>query len=98
MAARLSALRAGRFSPPGIFLVLIFVTGCVDPRAIVWLEGFGKLKKSTSSGTRTGDLPACSVVPQPLRYHVPYFGVALLIFIVAIVIYILFYMMVTGHC
>jgi hypothetical protein len=30
----------------------------------VWLEGLGKLKKSTSSGTRTGDLPACSIVPQ----------------------------------
>jgi hypothetical protein len=26
------------------------------PRAIVWLEGLDKLKKSTSSGTRTGDL------------------------------------------
>jgi hypothetical protein len=31
----------------------------------VWLEGLGKLKKSTSSGARTGDLPACSIVPQP---------------------------------
>jgi hypothetical protein len=31
----------------------------------VQLEGLGKLKKSTSSGTRTGDLPACSIVPQP---------------------------------
>jgi hypothetical protein len=31
----------------------------------VWLEGLGKLKKSTSSGIRTGDLPACSIVPQP---------------------------------
>jgi hypothetical protein len=31
----------------------------------VRLEGLGKLKKSTSSGTRTGDLPACSIVPQP---------------------------------
>jgi hypothetical protein len=29
------------------------------------LEGLGKLKKSTSSGTQTGDLPACSIVPQP---------------------------------
>jgi hypothetical protein len=39
---------------------------CVDPRAIVRLEELGKLKKYTSSGTRTGDLPACSVVPQPI--------------------------------
>jgi hypothetical protein len=29
------------------------------------LEGFGKLKKSTSSGIRTGDLPVCSIVSQP---------------------------------
>jgi hypothetical protein len=32
------------------------------PRAIVWLEG---LKKSTLSGIWTGDLPVCSIVPQP---------------------------------
>jgi hypothetical protein len=51
--------------PPGRFLVLIFVRGWVDPGAIVWLEGLGKLKKCTSSGTWTGDLPACSIVPQP---------------------------------
>jgi hypothetical protein len=31
----------------------------------VRLEGLGKLKKSTSSGIRSRDLPACSVVPQP---------------------------------
>jgi hypothetical protein len=36
-----------------------------SPRAIVRLEGLGKLKKSTSSGTRTGDFAACSIVPQP---------------------------------
>jgi hypothetical protein len=53
------------FLPPGRFLVLIFVRGWVDPRAIVQLEGLGKLKKSTSSGTWTGDLLACSIVPQP---------------------------------
>jgi hypothetical protein len=54
MAARLSALRAGRFLPPGKFLVLM-----------VRLERLGKLKKSTSFETRTGDLPACSMVPHP---------------------------------
>jgi hypothetical protein len=32
----------------------------------VLLEGLCKLKKSTSSGIRTGDLPACSIVPQPI--------------------------------
>jgi hypothetical protein len=31
----------------------------------VRLEGLGKLKKSTSSGAGTCDLPACSIVPQP---------------------------------
>jgi hypothetical protein len=31
----------------------------------VWLEGLGKFKKSISSGTQTGDLPACSIIPQP---------------------------------
>jgi hypothetical protein len=31
----------------------------------VQLEGLGKLKKSISSGTRIGDLPACSIMPQP---------------------------------
>jgi hypothetical protein len=49
---------------PGIFLVHISVSW-VDPRATVWVEGLGKLKKSTSSETRNGDLPACSTVPQP---------------------------------
>jgi hypothetical protein len=58
MAVRLSALRAGRFLPPR----KISVRGWVDPRAIVRLEG---LKKSTLSGTWTGDLPVCSIVPQP---------------------------------
>jgi hypothetical protein len=65
MAARLSALRAGHFLPPGRFLVLICVRGWVDHRAIVRLKGLGTLKKSTSSGTRSGDLPACIIVPQP---------------------------------
>jgi hypothetical protein len=65
MAVRLSALSAGRFLPPGRFLVLLSFRGWVDPRAIVRLEGLGKLKNSTSSGTRTGDLQAWRIVPQP---------------------------------
>jgi hypothetical protein len=50
---------------PRRFLARISVRGLVDPRAIVRLEELGKLKKSTSSGTRNGDRPACSIVPQP---------------------------------
>jgi hypothetical protein len=44
MAVRLSALRAGRPLSPGKFLVLISVKVCVDPRAIVRLEGLRQLK------------------------------------------------------
>jgi hypothetical protein len=51
--------------PPGNFLLLISVRGWVDPKAIVQLEGLVQLKKPTSSGTRTGDLQTCSIVPQP---------------------------------
>jgi hypothetical protein len=42
---------AGRPSPPGRFMVLISVRGCVDPRDTVRLEGLGQLKNPmTSSG------------------------------------------------
>jgi hypothetical protein len=46
MVARSSALRAGRFLPPEKFLVLIFLRGRIDPRAILQLEGLGQLKKN----------------------------------------------------
>jgi hypothetical protein len=46
MVVDLSALRASRpFTPQGRFLVLVSVRGRVDLRAIVRLEGVGKLKK-----------------------------------------------------
>jgi hypothetical protein len=45
-----SPTRRPPFTPPGRFLVLISLTGWVDPRAIVRLKALGKLKKFTSTG------------------------------------------------
>jgi hypothetical protein len=57
MAVRLSAPHAGHPLPPKIFLVLISVTGWVDPRVIVRLEGLGQLKNPmTSSGIEPATL------------------------------------------
>jgi hypothetical protein len=50
MAARLSALRAGRYLSLGRYQVLISVRGRVGPRAIVRLEGLGKLKNPPHPG------------------------------------------------
>jgi hypothetical protein len=49
MAMRLSGLRVGRALTPGRILVLIYVRGRVDTRAIVRLEGWSQSKKVVNS-------------------------------------------------
>jgi hypothetical protein len=55
------------------FLIPISVRGWVDTSAIMRPGGLRKLEKIHLIGTRSRDLPACSIVPQTLRYRVPPF-------------------------
>jgi hypothetical protein len=66
MAVRLPAIRVRHPYPQEQFLVLVYVRGWVDSRAIVRLQGLGKSKNSNDLiGNRARNLPACSIVPQP---------------------------------
>jgi hypothetical protein len=72
MAVRLSSLRAGRPLPPGRFLVLISIRGCLDPRAIVRL---GKNRSfdnpMTSSDIEPKTFRLVREWLNQLRYRVP---------------------------
>jgi hypothetical protein len=64
-----SLTRQPCFTPQKYVLVLISVEAESTPRAIVRLEGLGKLKIKCNDviGNRTRDLPPCRIVPQPSR-------------------------------
>jgi hypothetical protein len=74
MALRLLALRTGRalFPTNIIFLLLVFISvRDSKPHGLVRQGGLGKLKQVIHFiGSRSHDLQACSIVPQPLRYRV----------------------------
>jgi hypothetical protein len=67
MAVMLSVLRAGRPlpPPPGRFLVLNFVRGWVRPQVHKAAGRIRSNEKIYLIGTRTRNLLACSIVPQP---------------------------------
>jgi hypothetical protein len=71
MEVRFSDAPAGRPLHPGRSLVLIFVIGSVDPRAIAWLEGLDQLKNAmTSSGIEPATFRLVAYCINQLRYRV----------------------------
>jgi hypothetical protein len=64
MAVWLSALRAGRPLPPGRFLVLMSLR-CWSTQGHSASGRIRSIEKINIIGTRTRDLPACSIMPQP---------------------------------
>jgi hypothetical protein len=75
MAVRLSAFPAGHPLHPGRFVVLIFVRGWVDPRAIVQLKGLGQFEKSNDLiRNRTHYLLACKIYIKNVTFLFPVFS------------------------
>jgi hypothetical protein len=55
--------------PPRRFMVLIFVTGRVDPRNIVRLKGLGQLKNPMTSGIEPATFRLVEQSPSQLHYR-----------------------------
>jgi hypothetical protein len=65
MAAQLLTTHISRAVLRNIFLLMVLISfrGWLKPQGLVWLEGLGKMKKKLIhlTGSRTRDLPACSL-------------------------------------